>query len=336
MNVSFSPRAPGFPCTLCVKSLHLRSVPPAKENKFSETAMLAKKFCFSLIATLAMLLAVLGAGSATKSAPRGAVSATAFAPPSGYHLLKKIPLGGEGLWDYLAFDSPTRRLFISRQTKVIVLDVDSEKVLGEIPDTTGVHGIALGQSNGFTSNGGAGTISIFDLKSLQVIGHAQAGMNPDAIVYDPATKRVFTMNGRSGDITAIDAVSGAVVGTIPVGGKLEFAVADGSGHLYVNVETKSEIVQFDSKNLAVTAHWPLDPCTNPTGLAIDVKNHRLFAGCANKMMAVMDSDSGKVIATPPIGVGVDSNQFDRGTGYAFASNGSGTLTVVHEDSPSQF
>ncbi len=144
------------------------------------------------------------------------------------------------------------------------------------------------------------------------------------------------MNGRSGDITAIDAVSGSAVGTIPVGGKLEFAVADGSGHLYVNVETKSEIVQFDSKNLAVTAHWPLDPCTNPTGLAIDVKNHRLFAGCANKMMAVMDSDSGKVIATPPIGVGVDSNQFDPGTGYAFASNGSGTLTVVHEDSPSQF
>jgi YVTN family beta-propeller protein len=257
---------------------------------------------------------------------------------SGYHLLKKIKLGGEGFWDYLAFDSPTRRLFISRGTKVIVLDVDTEKVVGEIPDTAGVHGIALAAAsgNGFTSNGQAGTISIFDLKTLQVIGHAQAGMNPDAIVYDPATKRVFTMNGRSGDVTAIDAVTGSVVGTIPVGGKLEFAVADGAGHVYVNVETKSEVVQFDSKNLVVTAHWPLDPCKTPTGLAIDAKNHRLFAGCANKMMAVMDSDSGKVIATPPISVGVDAEAFDPGTGFAFASTGSGTLTVVHEDSPSQF
>ena len=214
--------------------------------------------------------------------------------------------------------------------------MDSEKILGEIPDTPGVHGVALASGNGFTSNGQASTVSIFDPKTLQVIGHAQAGMNPDAIVYDPATKRVFTMNGRSGDITAIDAVTGSVVGTTPVGGKLEFAVADGAGHLYVNVETKSEVVQFDSKNLVVLAHWSLAPCTNPTGLAIDVKNHRLFAGCANKMMAVMDSDSGKVIATPPIGAGVDSNQFDPGTGFAFASNGSGTLTVVHEDSPDKF
>jgi hypothetical protein len=303
--------------------------------------MVARRVSWSL--GFAILIVVLASTVAISSAHLRAGSASATASgqapgPSGYHLLKKIKLGGEGFWDYLAFDSPTRRLFISRGTKVVVLDVDSEKVVGEIPDTAGVHGIALvaGSGNGFTSNGQAGTVSIFDLKSLQVIGHAQAGMNPDAIVYDPATKRVFTMNGRSGDITAIDAVSGSAVGTIPVGGKLEFAVADGSGHLYVNVETKSEIVQFDSKNLAVTAHWPLDPCTNPTGLAIDVKNHRLFAGCANKMMAVMDSDSGKVIATPPIGVGVDSNQFDPGTGYAFASNGSGTLTVVHEDSPSQF
>ena len=299
--------------------------------------MVARRVSWSL--GFAILIVVLASTVAISSAHLRAGSASATASgqapgPSGYHLLKKIKLGGEGFWDYLAFDSPTRRLFISRGTKVVVLDVDSEKVVGEIPDTAGVHGIALvaGSGNGFTSNGQAGTVSIFDLKSLQVIGHAQAGMNPDAIVYDPATKRVFTMNGRSGDITAIDAVSGSAVGTIPVGGKLEFAVADGSGHLYVNVETKSEIVQFDSKNLAVT----LDPCTNPTGLAIDVKNHRLFAGCANKMMAVMDSDSGKVIATPPIGVGVDSNQFDPGTGYAFASNGSGTLTVVHEDSPSQF
>jgi hypothetical protein len=297
---------------------------------------------FSSILTLVVLVVFLAATAAIgsvhlRSKGTSAGAGAAQAPgPSGYHLLKKIKLGGEGFWDYIAFDSPTRRLFISRGTKVVVLDVDSEKVVGEIPDTTGVHGVALAPGNGFTSNGQAGTVSIFDLKSLQVIGHAQAGMNPDAIVYDPATKRVFTMNGRSGDITAIDAASGNVVGTTPVGGKLEFAVADGAGHLYVNVETKSEIVQFDSKNLVVIAHWPLDPCKSPTGLAIDAKNHRLFAGCANKMMAVMDSDSGKVIATPAIGTGVDADAFDPGTGFAFASNGGGTLTVVHEDSPSQF
>ena len=289
----------------------------------------------ALIVFLAAAAAITNVDARAKSISASAAAAQAPGP-SGYHLLKKIKLGGEGFWDYLAFDSPTRRLFISRGTKVVVLDVDTEKVVGEIPDTPGVHGVALASGNGFTSNGQAGAVSIFDPKTLQVIGHAQAGMNPDAIVYDPATKRVFTMNGRSGDITAIDAVTGSVVGTTPVGGKLEFAVADGAGHLYVNVETKSEVVQFDSKNLVVLAHWSLAPCTNPTGLAIDVKNHRLFAGCANKMMAVMDSDSGKVIATPPIGAGVDSNQFDPGTGFAFASNGSGTLTVVHEDSPDKF
>jgi YVTN family beta-propeller protein len=288
------------------------------------------------IVFLAVSGAIASAHLRAKTAP--ATSAAQAAGPSGYRLLKRIKLGGEGFWDYLAFDSPTRRLFISRGTKVVVLDVDSEKVVGEIPNTTGVHGIALApdRGNGFTSNGQAGTVSIFDLKSLQVIGQAQAGTNPDAIVYDPATKRVFAMNGRSSDVTAIDATNGSVLGTIPVGGKLEFAVADGAGHVYINVETKSEVVQFDSKNLVVTAHWPLDPCKSPTGLAIDAKNHRLFAGCANKMMAVMDSDTGMVIATPPIGVGVDSDQFDPGTGFAFASNGGGTLTVVHEDSPTQF
>lgn len=266
-------------------------------------------------------------------------AAAAPAPgPSGYHLIKTIKVGGEGFWDYLEFDSLTRRLFISRGNKVVVLDVDSEKVVGEIPDTTGVHGIALAPDlgDGFTSNGGAGTVSIFDMKTLQVIGNVKAGMNPDAIVYDPATKRVFTMNGRSSDSTAIDAKSGQVVGTIPLDGKPEFAVADGAGHVYVNIENKSEEVQIDSRNLVVTARWPLAPGESPSGLAIDAKNRRLFAGCHNKMMAILDADSGKVIATPPIGVGVDANRFDPGTGFAFASNGGGTLTVVHEDSPDKF
>jgi YVTN family beta-propeller protein len=301
--------------------------------------MLTKKFCFSLIATLAMILAVLGAGSATKSAPRGAVSATAFAPPSGYHLLKKIPLGGEGGWDYLAFDSPTRRLFISRATKVVVLNVDTGTVAGEIPNTDGVHGIAFAPEfdRGFTSNGRAGTVTIFDLQSLQIIGSAKAGMNPDAIVYDPASKRVFAMNGQSTNVTAIDAATGKVLGTIPVTGKPEFAAADGAGHLYVNIEDKSEELQIDTQNLKVTAQWPLAPCQEPSGLAMDIAHRRLFAGCHNQMMAVVDTDSGKVIATPAIGLGVDANAFDPGTGFAFASNGqSATLTVVHEGAPDKF
>jgi YVTN family beta-propeller protein len=259
--------------------------------------------------------------------------------PSGYHLLKKIPLGGEGFWDYIIFDSPTRRLFISRGTKVVVLDVDSGKAVGEIPNTDGVHGIALAQdlNRGFTSNGRAGTVTIFDLKTLQVIGGAQAGTNPDAIIYDPASKRVFAMNGRSKDVTAIDAATGKVVGTIPVDGKPEFAVADGAGRVYVNIEDKSEEQQIDSQNLKVTATWPLAPCDEPSGLAMDIANRRLFAGCGNKMMGVVNADTGTVVATPPIGEGVDANAFDPGTGYAFASNGgSGTLTVVHEDSPGKY
>jgi YVTN family beta-propeller protein len=267
------------------------------------------------------------------------VEAAAPAPgPSGYHLLKKIKLGGEGFWDYIAFDSPTRRLFISRGTKVVVLNVDTEKVVGEIPNTAGVHGIALARDlgRGFTSNGQAGTVTIFDLKTLAVIGEAQAEMNPDAIIYDPASKRVFAMNGRSGSVTAIDAATGKVAGNIPIGGKLEFAVADGKGHVYVNVESKSEEVELDSKKLTVLARWPLAPCLEPSGLAIDVKHHRLFAGCDNKMMAVIDTDSGKVIATPPIGMGVDANRFDPSTSFAFASCFSGVLTVVHEDSPDKF
>jgi YVTN family beta-propeller protein len=295
--------------------------------------MLTKKLCFPLIAALALILATLVASSTTKSATRGA---SAIASPSGYHLLKKIPLGGEGGWDYLAFDSPTRRLFISRGTKVVALNVDTGTVAGEIANTDGVHGIAFAPEldRGFTSNGRAGTVTIFDLQSLQVIGSAKTGMNPDAIVYDPASKRVFTMNGHSNDSTAIDAATGNVLATIPVMGRPEFAVADGAGHVYVNIEDKSEELRIDTHTLKVTAQWPLAPCEEPSGLAMDIAHRRLFAGCHNQMMAVVDADSGKVIATPAIGAGVDANAFDPGTGYAFASNGqSATLTVVHEDAP---
>jgi YVTN family beta-propeller protein len=264
---------------------------------------------------------------------------TAAPGSSGYHLLKKITLGGEGGWDYITFDSPTRRLFISRQTKVIVLDVDSEKVVGEIPNTEGVHGIALAPefNRGFTSNGRAGTVTIFDMKTLAVIDTVQAGTNPDAIVYDPASKRVFAMNGRSSNSTAIDAATGKVVGTIALSGKPEFAVSDGAGHVYVNIEDKSEMWQIDSQKLTATTHWSLAPCKEPSGLAMDLEHRRLFSGCDNKMVAVVDADTGKVIATPEIGDGVDANGFDPGTGFVFSSNGeSGTLTVIHEDTPDKY
>jgi YVTN family beta-propeller protein len=284
------------------------------------------------IAALAFVVSIGGASLNGKSA-------NATPGPSGYHLLKKITLGGEGGWDYLAFHSPTRRLFISRQTKVIVLDVDSEKVVGEIPDTEGVHGIAFAPEfgRGFTSNGRAGTVTIFDLKTLAVIGSVQAGTNPDAIVYDPASKRVFAMNGRSSNSTAIDAATGKVVATIALTGKPEFAVADGAGHVYVNIEDKSEMWQIDSQKLTATEHWPLAPCKEPSGLAIDVEHRRLFAGCDNKMVAVVNADTGKVIATSAIGDGVDANGFDPGTGFVFSSNGeSGTLTVIHEETPDKY
>src|ERR1700751_847537 len=298
------------------------------------------RFVSFAISVLMASAFVIVAVSANARNPLTTASSTAAPPgPSGYHRLKKIALGGEGGWDALTFDSATRRLFISRQSKVIVLNVDSEKVVGEIPNTDGVHDIALANefNKGFTSNGRAGTVSIFDMKTLAVVGSAQAGTNPDAIEYDPASKRVFAMNGRSSNSTAIDAATSNVAGTIALAGKLEFAVADRSGHVYVNIEDKSEIWQIDSQKLSVTARWPLAPCQEPSGLAIDAAHRRLFAGCDNKMMAGVDADSGEVIATPAIGEGVDGCGFDPGTGFAFASNGqSATLSVIHEDSPGKF
>jgi DNA-binding beta-propeller fold protein YncE len=260
------------------------------------------------------------------------------AADENYHLLKKVVLGGEGFWDYLICDSAARRVYISRGPHVMVVDADSYAVVGDIPGTDGVHGIALAPEfgRGFTSNGRANAVTIFDLKTLKVLGTVPTGDGPDAIVYDPASKRVFTLNGHGGDATAIDAASGKPAGTVPLGGKPEFAAADGQGHIYNNLEDKSELLQIDSQKLTVTARWPLAPCEEPSGLAIDIKHRRLFVGCHNQMMAVVDADSGKVLATPAIGEGVDANAFDPGTQLAFSSNGDGTLTVVHEDSPEKF
>ena len=264
--------------------------------------------------------------------------AVAFAPAK-YEVKQKYVLGGDGGWDYLTFDATGKRLFISRGTHVMVVDPSKGSVIGDIPDTGGVHGIALAQDlgKGFTSNGRENTVTVFDLKTLKETAKIKIdGQNPDAILYDPATHRVFTFNGRSSNATVIDAEKGTVVATIPLDGKPEFGAADGKGTVFVNIEDKSEITAIDAKKAVVLNKWSLAPCEEPSGLAMDQKHRRLFAGCHNKMMAVVDADSGKVIATPAIGQGVDANAFDAEQQLAFSSNGDGTLTVVHEDAPDKF
>ena len=258
--------------------------------------------------------------------------------PNKYHVTKTIQVGGDEGWDYVTVDSAARRVYVSHGSHVVVLDADSDAVVGDIPDTQGVHGIAIAADlgRGFTSNGRANTVTIFDLHSLKTLGTVKAGTNPDAIIYDPATKRIFTMNGRSQDTTAINAADGSVAGTLALGGKPEFAVADGKGNIYVNIEDKSELVHFDSKNLKVLHRWPMAPCQEPSGLAADWKTRRLFAGCDNKLMAVINPDSGKGVTTVPIGEGVDANAFDPETNLAFASTGDGNLTIARADSPDKY
>jgi YVTN family beta-propeller protein len=268
-----------------------------------------------------------------------AVAAVGFVSPvAGYHVAKKIVLGGEGGWDYLYCDSAARRIYISRSTHVMVVDADSYAVVGDIPNTPGVHGVAVGpdQNKGFTSNGRDNSVTIFDLKTLKETSRVAVGKNPDAIVYEAASQRVFTFNGASQDTTAIDSKTGAVAGSIALGGRPEFAVSDEQGHIYVNIEDKSEVVQLDSKKLAVNARWSLAPGEEPSGLAIDRKHHRLFSVCSNKLMVVSDADNGKIVTTLPIGSGADAAAFDPDTDFAFSSNGEGTLTVVHEESPEKF
>ena len=256
----------------------------------------------------------------------------------GYRLLKKVKLGGEGGWDYLTVDPATHRLFISRSTHVMVVDAEQGTVLGDIPNTPGVHGIALVSelNKGFTSNGKSATSTIFDMTTLKVSGEAKTDKDPDAIVYDPSSKRIFTFNGDAASATAIDAATGKSVGTVALGGGPEYAASDGKGHMFVNLEDKSALVKFDPATLKVENTWPLAPCESPSGLAIDVEHEILIVGCHNKMMAFVDGNSGHVIGTVPIGQGVDANRFDPETGLAFASCGDGTLTIAHEDSPDKF
>jgi DNA-binding beta-propeller fold protein YncE len=255
-----------------------------------------------------------------------------------YEVLQHLAVGGEGGWDYVNFDPQSNRLFISRATHVMVLDASTGKQLGDIPNTTGVHGIAFvpDLGIGLTSNGRANTVTIFDLKTLQPKGEVKTGTNPDAIMYDPASKHVFTFNGRSQDATVIDPAKATAVGTIALGGKPEFGVSDDKGHVFVNIEDKSEIAEIDAQKMTVLAKWPLAPCEEPSGLAIDKKNGRLFSVCSNKTMAVVDAKSGKVVASVPIGNGPDAAAFDPGTQLVFSSNGEGTLTIVHQDSPDKY
>jgi DNA-binding beta-propeller fold protein YncE len=276
-----------------------------------------------------LLFAALASALLASPAPAGS---------SGYHLVKTVALGGDGFWDYLGFDPVHRHLFITHGTHVMVLDADSDAVVGDIADTPQVHGVAVATDlgRGFVSDGGDNSVTMFDLSSLKTTARLAVGTKPDGIVYDPASHRVFTFNGGSNDSTAIDGASGAIVGTVALGGRPEFPVADGKGNIFVNIEDKSELVEFDSRTLAVEHHWPLAPCENPSGLAIDTVHARLFVGCHNQMMAVVDATTGKVIATHGIGKGVDANRFDPSTGFAFSSNGDGTLTVVHEDTPDKF
>jgi len=229
-------------------------------------------------------------------------------------------------------------LYIARSNRVIVFDLDKGTVAGEIPDTNGVHGVAVANDlgRGFARCGQDGKVLIFDLKTLKPLAEVRVGTNPDAIIYDLATTRVFAFNGGSSDATAIDAAKGTVVGTIPLEGKPEFAASDGRGTVYVNIENKNDVVSFDSKKLTIKARWPVAPGEEPTGMAIDREHRRLFIGCGNKKMIVMDADSGRVIVALPIGEGVDATAYDPASEMAFSSNGDGTLTVVHEDSPEKF
>ena len=260
-----------------------------------------------------------------------ALLAAAVWAAEGYKTISKIKVGGEGRWDYVAMDSVNRRLYVSHNTSVEVVDPDAGKVVGTIPQLHGVHGIAIANdlNKGFITNGGSKSVTIFDLKTLAKLGEPAVGDNPDAVCYESKTKRVFAINHSGADATAIDAKTGEVIKTFPTGKTGEFCQADGAGKLYVNLEDSAELLEIDAAKMEVSRKMSLAPCEGPSGLAIDVKSKKLFSVCSNKMMAVTDIASWKVIATPAIGTGPDAAGFDSTLGLAFSSNGGdGTLTIV--------
>jgi DNA-binding beta-propeller fold protein YncE len=263
--------------------------------------------------------------------------ASAASSTPDYRLVKKITLDGEGGWDYFDVDPATGHIFIPRGDHILVVD-SSGKQVADIGGVHGTHAIVFAPELKRAFLSAEGAVAVLDMEKMQALpAFDLAGKDPDAILYDASVKRVFTFNGGgTKDATAVDAETGKVVGSVALGGKPETAQADGEGHIYVNVEDKNRIVAFDSKTLKVLHTWPIAPCEEPAGLAIDVAHKRLFAGCHNQLMAVVDYTTGKVVATVPIGKGVDANRFDPGTGMAFASCGDGTITVAHEDSPDKF
>src|SRR5690242_14138193 len=255
-----------------------------------------------------------------------------------YAISGRIPLAGDGGWDYLLADSVNRQLYVSHGTEVDVVDLPSEKLVGKIAGMKRIHGIVVANdlNRGFISDGGDNVVVVFDLKSRAILQRVPAGKNPDGVLYDPFSRRVFAFNGQSHDVTAIEAASGKVAGTIALDGKPEFPVTDEKGNVYVNIEDKSEISQLDPQTLAVRNTWPISPCEEPSGLAIDVSARRLFSVCSNNKMAVVNADSGHVVATVAIGNGPDAAAFDTERKLAFSSNGEGNLTVVRQDSPDNY
>jgi YVTN family beta-propeller protein len=255
-----------------------------------------------------------------------------------YQITKKIPIPGQGSWDYLTVDEGARRLYVSHGTQVEVLDLDSGAIVGKIENTQGVHGIAIAPDlgRGFVSDGQSSTVTIFDLKTLKMIADVPTGKKPDAIIYDPATSRVFAFNGGSNSATVIEAKDGKVAGTIDLGGGPEFAAADDKGYVYNNLEDESLVLKINSRTLKVEQRWPTAPCASPSSMAIDAANRRLFLGCRSKVMAVMNADTGQVITALPIGDHVDATAFDVETRLIFNSNGEGTVTVIRQDSPDKY
>jgi hypothetical protein len=261
------------------------------------------------------------------------------APQGGYHVIRKMAVGGDGGWDYLTVDPDAKRIYLSRGTHVMVLDEEKGEVVGDIPDTKGVHGIALDKSSGkgYTSNGQANTVTVFDIASLKTSSTISVtGQNPDSILFDAANNRIWTFNGRTANATVIDASSGQVAGTVALAGKPETPVLDGKGSIFVNIEDKNSLQEIDAKTLAVKHTYPLAGCDEPSGIAMDTDHRRVFSGCGSKIIAVTNADTGKVVATPPICEDTDASGFDASAGLIFASCREGVLTVIHEDSPDKY
>jgi YVTN family beta-propeller protein len=269
-----------------------------------------------------------------------AVSLTAIAAFAAvnYQLLKKVPVPGTGGWDYVTVDAGARRVYVSHSTQVDVLDADSFALVGTIPNTLGVHGIAVAPDagRGYISAGKADSVVAFDLKTLKSLGEIKVGKKPDAIIYEPLTKRIYVMNGDSENITVLNAANGDVAGTIALGGGPEFAVSDGKGNLYVNLEEQNETLHIDVNSLQVKDRWPLAPCATPTSLSMDIENRRLFVGCRSKHFAVLNADTGKIVFTAPIGDRVDAGAFDSNTRLVYLSTGDGKVAIFHQDSPDKY